>query len=69
MSLWNRPAPVEPSAAERVAAVVPRCDACLTPGLPTHTVPVPGYGPVVVCVGPVGCRERAQAAGIWKRVA
>jgi hypothetical protein len=64
MSWFTRPAPVEPSAAERA---LPRCDACHTSTEPLEPLRVQGLD-LLVCVEPTPCRERAQAAGMWKRV-
>ena len=45
-----------------------RCDAC------HHVAPPPefrqdrlGGMPVIMCVDPVACRRRGEAAGIWRR--
>lgn len=70
MSWWNRPAPIEPSAVERGRVAVVECSAChaAMPCDATELLVVDGLN-LVLCDNPTGCRTRAQAAGIYGRVA
>jgi hypothetical protein len=46
-----------------------RCEACGHVAAPptVHSTTVPAAGAINLCADPRACRERAQAAGTWKR--
>lgn len=69
MSWFDRPAPVEASAAERAAPTTyfnpDQCAACGSRNTQRHTIRAGDYD-LEVCVDPKPCRKRAEDAGIWK---
>jgi hypothetical protein len=43
------------------------CQACGSDRAPWHLLNIGhGFGDVRACINPKACRERAQAAGIWR---
>jgi hypothetical protein len=53
------------TAAATTVAAPPRCESCHATGVPLVTITIPG-AQVPACADPAACRQRAQAAGMWR---